>query len=92
MKEEELEKATLRFNRRYKTFMDEGLCEDMAYRLAEQMYERDRDPMDKRRVCFECSNYAGKVCLKYTDRYGKPQMPLRFVLQNCEHFKLKGTK
>jgi hypothetical protein len=92
MKEEELEKAAIRFDRRYKTFVSEGLCEDTAYKLAEQMFERDRDPQDDRRVCFECDNYLGRVCIKMKDKMGKPTMPLRFVLQRCDFFKLKGTK
>jgi hypothetical protein len=92
MKEEDLEKAVIRFDRRYKTFMSEGLCEDVAYKLAEQMHERDKDPQDDRRVCFECDNYVGKVCIKTKDRLGKPQMPLRFVLQRCDWFKLKGKR
>ena len=92
MTEEELEKAVIRFDRRYKTFLSEGLCDDMAYKLAEQMYERDLDPQDDRRVCFECNNYLGKVCIKIKDKSGRPQMPLRFILQRCDDFKLKGTK
>jgi hypothetical protein len=92
MTEEDLEKAILRFDRRYKTFLSEGLCDDMAYKLAEQMYERDLDPQDDRRVCFECNNYLGKVCIKIKDKSGRPQMPLRFILQRCDDFKLKGTK
>jgi hypothetical protein len=91
MTEEELEKAVIRFDRRYKTFLSEGLCDDMAYKLAEQMYERDIDPQDDRRVCFECDNYVGKVCIKIFDK-GRPIMPLRFQLQRCDYFKLKGTK
>lgn len=92
MTEEDLEKAILRFDRRYKTFLSEGLCDDTAYKLAEQMYERDLDPQDDRRVCFECNNYLGKVCIKIKDKSGRPQMPLRFILQRCDDFKLKGTK
>ena len=91
MKEEELEKAIVRFDRRYKTFLSEGLCDDKAYRLAEQMHERDFDPQDDRRVCFECDNYVGKVCIKILHK-NRPSMPLRFQLQRCDYFKLKGTK
>lgn len=72
--------------------MEEGLCEDGAYDLASAMFERDRDEFDDRRVCFECENYVSKVCLKMRDRYGKPQMPLRFILQRCPDFQLKGKK
>jgi hypothetical protein len=90
--EEDLEKAIDRFDRRYKTFINEGLCEDMAYKLSEQMYERDKDPQDDRRVCFECANYVSNLCMKMRNRKGKPDMPLRFVLQRCDHFELKGRK
>lgn len=86
------EKSELRFNRRYQTFMESGLCEKEAYHLATQMHERDKDPQDDRRVCFECAHYTGHVCLKMRDRMGKYQMPLRFILQRCDHFQLKGTK
>ena len=86
------EKSEIRFNRRYHRFLDEGLCQDGAYALASQMHERDNDPFDDRRVCFECKNYSGKVCLKMRDRLGKYQMPLRFILQRCENFSLKGQK
>ena len=86
------EAAELRFDRRYQTFMDAGLCQVQAYELAEQMYERDKDPFDDRRVCFECSNYTGRVCLKMRDRQGKYIMPLRFILQRCDFFSLKGKK
>ena len=92
MTEEELEKAIERHARRRKVFMDEGLCEDQAFTLAEQMFERDKDPHDDRRVCFECKHYVAKHCTKITDRYNRPTMQLRFILQRCDHFKLKGTK
>ena len=92
MTPEELKKAVARFDRRYETFIKEGLCADGAYDLASAMHDRDRDPQDDRRVCFECSNYVAKVCLKMRDRMGKPMMPLRFVLQRCENFQLKGQK
>jgi len=86
------EQSEIRFNRRYHAFLDAGLCSDGAYNLASQMYERDKDPFDDRRVCFECENYVGKVCMKMRDRLGKYQMPLRFILQRCEFFSLKGKK
>ena len=92
MTEEEFEKAMKRYQRRFETFVKEGLCEKGAYELADAMFERDRDGHDDRRVCFECQNYVGKVCMKMRDKLGKPIMPLRFVLQRCEYFKLKGTK
>ena len=89
---DKLDRQIERFNKRMQTFMKEGLCEDMAYDLATSMMKRDEDPHDDRRVCFECSNYTGKVCMKLRDRQGKFMMPLRFVLQRCENFKLKGKE
>jgi hypothetical protein len=81
-----------RFMRRKAVFMAEGLSEDDALDLAYSLMERDRDPFDDRRVCFECENYAGKNCMKMIDKLGKPQVPLRFILQRCDWFKLKETK
>jgi hypothetical protein len=92
MKEENIERSVLRMNRRIETFIKEGLCEKQAYELAESMWQRDEDPQDDRRVCFECQNYVAKVCMKMNDKLGKPQMPLRFVLQRCDYFELKGVK
>jgi hypothetical protein len=88
----DIKKEIQRFDRRMETFRKEGLCNDQAYDLASAMLDRDRDPHDDRRVCFECENYVGKVCMKMRDKLGKPQMPLRFVLQRCENFQLKGSK
>ena len=88
----DIEKEIKRFDRRMETFRKEGLCNDQAYDLASAMMDRDRDPHDDRRVCFECDNYVGKVCMKMRDKLGKPMMPLRFVLQRCEHLQLKGSK
>lgn len=92
MTDADLDKAVLRMNRRMETFIKEGLCEKQAYELAESMWQRDEDPHDDRRVCFECQNYVAKVCMKMKDKLGKPQMPLRFVLQRCDYFELKGVK
>jgi len=88
----DIKKEIERFDRRMETFRKEGLCNDQAYDLASAMMDRDRDPHDDRRVCFECENYVGKVCMKMKDKLGKPQMPMRFVLQRCENFQLKGSK
>ncbi len=88
----DIDKEIERFDKRMNVFMSEGLCREGAYDLASAMLERDRDPHDDRRVCFECTHYAGKACLKIKDKLGKPQMPLRFVLQRCDFFKLKGSK
>jgi hypothetical protein len=89
---DELEKAVARFNRRCDTFTSEGLDTDAAYNLAAQMYERDLDPLDDRRVCFECRHLLGNLCMKIRDSRERPQTPLRFMLQRCENFSLKGKK
>ena len=86
------DKAIARFNRRTQVFMQEGLCKDGAFDLATSMYRRDEDPYDDRRVCFECEHYVAKRCMKMRDKFGKPQMPLRFILQRCDDFDLKGKK
>ena len=92
MTEEELEKAIIRHTSRRKTFISEGLCEEQAWDLAEKMFERDKDGFDDRRVCFECKHYVARHCTKITDKFGRPTMQLRFILQRCEYFKLKGKK
>lgn len=89
---DQLDKEIARLDSRKQKFIQEGLCEEQAFILASAMFDRDRDPQDDRRVCFECENYVGRVCMEMRDRYGKPQMPLRFVLQRCPDFKLKGKK
>ena len=91
---DDLELELKRHERRRRRFIAEGCTEEEAWELAETLFDRDRDPMDDRRLCFECKNYVDdkKVCQKMTDRYGRPQRPLRFVLQRCPDFKLKETK
>ena len=82
-----------RFMRRLKVFVGEGLGENEASELAYSMMMRDRDTLDDRRVCFECQNLVGnKLCAKMKDKLGKMQIPLRFILQRCDDFKLKETK
>lgn len=88
MTDEEIERLKKRMN----VFMQEGLPQDEAYDLATAMYHRDQDPQDDRRICFECKHYVGKVCMAITDVYGKRNRPLRFVLQRCDYFNLKGAK
>jgi hypothetical protein len=57
-----------------------------AERLAEQLMRRDRPAEgDNRRVCFECRHLNGKRCK------AQSVPPLRFILQRCDFFKLKGT-
>ena len=92
MTEEELEKAAATHERRRKVFVSEGLCEDGAFDLADKMFERDRDIGDDRRVCFECQHHINRLCTKIKDKYGRPTMQLRFILQRCGHFELKGKK
>ena len=79
------------FERRKAVFIQEGLPEDEADRLADRLMLRDRDPYDDRRVCFECANYINKKCFRYPDRYGRPDTPPRFTLMRCEYFDLKGS-
>lgn len=92
MTKEEFEKAIDRHERRRKVFMAEGLCEDQAWDLADNMWNRDNDPQDDRRVCFECKNYVAKLCTAYRDKFNRPTMQLRFILQRCDRFQLKGAK
>lgn len=84
--------AIKRHERRREVFIREGLSEKEAFDLAEKMYDRDQDPGDDRRLCFECQHYTGKVCMKMRDKAGKYQQPLRFILQRCEFFTLKEVK
>jgi len=94
MTEEELEIAILKHGRRRKTFEEEGLSENDAWDLADKLFDRDADPQDDRRLCFECKKYdtQTKTCPKIVDRKGVPQRPLRFILQRCDWFDLKGKK
>ena len=92
MTEEEMEIAIATHERRRKKFIEEGLCESEAFSLAEQMYTRDAELGDYRRVCFECTGYVARRCTKIFDKFGKPTMQLRFVLQRCDYFELKGKK
>jgi len=82
------------FTKRYLTFVKEGLDGDEASDLAEKMLVRDFEGWDDRRVCFECKKYDSKngTCPKIVDGKGRPQKPLRFILQRCEWFELKGKK
>lgn len=76
-----------RFARRVDKFLSEGLNEREAEQLAEQMLYRDRpDSGDDRRVCFECTH------LRANARCRPGVLPLRFVLQRCDGFELKGTQ
>ena len=90
MTEEQLEKAIATHARRRKVFMENGLNESNAWDLAEQMFTRDKEQLDDRRVCFECVHLKGRECHGITDRFGKPTTQMRFILQRCPTFKLKG--
>lgn len=74
-----------RFLNREAVFIKEGLDADGAERLAQQMLYRDRDG-DDRRVCFECKH------LRANARCRPGMLPLRFVLQRCPGFELKGMR
>jgi hypothetical protein len=86
---EELEKAIATHSRRRKAFEQSGLDETMAYDLADQMFERDHDPMDDRRICFECTNFnvQNKKCMDPKQKFALP-----YILQRCDGFNLKGVK
>ena len=94
MTDEEIDIAAAKHSRRCKAFETAGLSFGAAYDLADQMFNRDADTMDDRRLCFECTKYNVKngTCPKIVDRSGKPQIPLRFILQRCDWFDLKGKK
>ena len=83
----QLDKAIERHARRRAVFVSEGLDEVMAWDLADQMLDRDNDPTDKRRVCFECNNYKFGKCTAQDNKFF-----YKFILQNCGQFVLKGTK
>jgi hypothetical protein len=93
--EEQIEKAEYTYFRRRDKFMAEGMCDEEAERLAYNMMTRDIEHIkgimtDDRRVCFECRHYANRLCTAITDKFGRPTMQLRFILQRCPKFKLRG--
>jgi hypothetical protein len=79
------------WKRRYLKLVEEGLDSDEAHELAAQMMMRDRDSYDDRRVCPECTHYKNKLCNKILEK-NKPTQQLRFILQRCDHFELRGKK
>ena len=83
----EQEDAT--FLRRRARFFQEGLNDDDANDLAFAMTMRDREQVDLR-LCFECKGMVGRDCTFIKDKHGRPTQQLRFILQRCDHFKLKG--
>ena len=90
---EEQEREELIVQRRAKKFIEDGCPNEEAYDLAWTLALRDREQgMDDRRICFECKHYANKRCKAILDKFGKPTQQLRFILQRCDYFQLKGTK
>ncbi len=90
---EEQEREELIVQRRAKKFIDDGCPHGEAYDLAWLLVLRDREQgLDDRRICFECKHYANKRCNAILDKFGKPTQQLRFILQRCDYFQLKGTK
>jgi hypothetical protein len=90
---EEQEREELIVQRRAQAFILDGCPNEDAYELAWALALRDREQgMDDRRVCFECKHYANKRCSVILDRKGYPTQQLRFILQRCPQFSLKGKK
>jgi hypothetical protein len=89
---EEQEREELIVQRRAKKFIDDGCPVEEAYDLAGLLKLRDREGLDDRRICFECKHYADKRCKAILDKSGKPTQQLRFILQRCDYFQLKGQK
>lgn len=86
IKHELIEEAVRTHQRRLERFKAEGLSADEAFDLAESLFDRDLDPADGRRVCFECKNLRGKFCSYYKSSNSN----IRFMLQRCPGFDLKG--
>jgi hypothetical protein len=87
---EQQEEAT--WKRRYLKLVAEGCPVDEAHELAAQMtLVRDKDVGDDRHICLECAHYRDRLCYKILYRW-KPSQQLRFTLQRCDHFVLKGAK
>ena len=90
---EEQEREELIVQRRAKKFIDGGVPCQEAIDLAGILKLRDREQgCDDRRICFECKHYADKKCNAILDKLGKPTQQLRFILQRCDYFQLKGQK
>lgn len=72
--------------RRSCAFVDAGAAPHEAGYLAWRMLMRDRPGSgDNRRVCFECKH------LRDNARCLPGLLPLRFVLQRCDSFELRGS-
>ena len=83
------EKLWRRHVRRRETFEAHGLSEDHAWDLAEAMFDRDRDPDDDRRICFECKNFNKLLQNCAAKHFGTASAPYRFVLARCGGFEIK---
>jgi len=79
------------YKRRISKFIEEGCDPIDAEDLACTLMIRDREGFDDRRICFECKNYKDKLCQVIKDKFGKPTQQLRFTLQRCPRFNLKGA-
>ena len=90
--EEKWEADWNRHTKRRETFEAFGLSEVLAWELAEEMFDRDHDKDDDRRVCFECKylNKPMQVCMREEGK--RLSAPYRFVLGRCASFLIKGTK
>ena len=74
--------------RRVARLEKEGLNEVEAEQLAEQMLHRDRPVSgDDRRICLECRGLRKGTC----ERAPRHFEPLRFTLQRCDWFAMKGA-
>jgi hypothetical protein len=80
------------YKRRIAKFIEDDCDPIEAEDLACTLMIRDREGFDDRRICFECKNYKDKLCTVYLDEKGKPTQQLRFTLQRCPRFNLKGSK
>jgi hypothetical protein len=80
----ELEVAAKRHERRRRIFMRDGLSFQAAFELAEQLFDRDQDSSDDRRLCYECNHFdeKGKACLKQLSN-GRPLKVELFTLRRC---------
>lgn len=92
MTEEEIEIATARHDRRTSAFMKAGLSREEAWELADRMFDRDADPQDDRRLCFECRNLQDNKCVSQYQPKWLRNPPPRFILQRCDYFDLRGKK
>lgn len=74
-----------RYLKREAVLKQNGMDDEHAEKLAEQLLYRDRpDSGDDRRVCLECKNLRGQRC-----GVGLPSLP--FVLQRCDGFRARSA-